>query len=116
MMRAALLAATLWAAASSMPVAADDGLGGTLPPAPPPAANVRDPIGAAIKGLVAQIEDDEGPDDVRLVRAVTKGCRTKLVGKKRIWAIDWRNVTALGSGDTFLYVQAPGLKIAIGAN
>lgn len=113
MMRAALRAAALWAAASSMPVAADDGLGGTFPPAPPPAANAKDPIGAAIKGLIAQIEDDEGPDDVRLVRAVTKDCQTKLVGKKHSWAINWRSVTALGAGDTFIYVQAPGLKIAI---
>ncbi len=113
MMRAALFAAALLMAAVSAPIAADDGLGGTLPPAPPPPANVKDPISAAIKGLVAQIEDDQGPGDPRLVRAKTNECITQLVGKKRSWQIDWRTVTALGSGDTFIYVHAPDLKIAI---
>jgi hypothetical protein len=111
MIRAAIVAIALFAV--TMPITADDGLGGTLPPAPPPPANVKDPISAAIKGLVAQIEDDEGPDDPRLVRAKTKDCQTQLVGKKRSWRIDWRTVTALGAGDTFVYVQAPDLKIAI---
>ena len=113
MIRAGLLAAAFVVASATAPVAADDGLGGKLPPMPPPSAKVKDPIGASIKGLEAQIEDDNGPDDPRLMRAKTKGCVTQLVGKKRSWQIDWRTVTALGSGDTFIYVQTPDLQIAI---
>ncbi len=93
---------------------AQDGLGGTLPvTAPVPPASVKDPISPAIRGLVAQIEDDLGADDPKLVRAITKGCETRLIGKQRSWRIDWRAVQMLGPGDTFVYVQAPGLQIAI---
>ena len=114
MMRAAKLAIASITLVLSVSVTAQDGLSIGLPVVSPvPPASVKDPISPAIRGLVAQIEVQNGDGDAKLMRAITKGCQTQLIGKRRRWTIDWRAVTALGPGDTFVYVWAPGLQLSV---
>lgn len=108
---AALLAVALGATAAS----AQDGLGGMLPPAPPPAADAVDPIGDAFKRLTyAEVEDDlSSSPDKALDAIVTRECVSEMRAGDRSWSLDWRKITTVGPGDTFVFVQGPGVQLAI---
>jgi hypothetical protein len=73
-----------------------------------------DPIAVAATGLNAQIEDDIRPGgDIRLVSFKTNGCKTRMVGSTRKWTIDWRKTEMVAFEDTFIFVSAPPIKLAI---
>jgi azurin len=75
---------------------------------------ITDTIGLAADGLNAQIEDDINPgDDSRLVSMKTTGCKTELIGSTRQWTIDWSKTEMVAPGDTFVFVDAPPVKLAI---
>jgi hypothetical protein len=77
-------------------------------------APLADPIADAATGLTAQIEDDvRHKGDSMLVSLRTRGCKTRMVGTKRKWTIDWRNAEGVALGDTFVFVSAPPEKFAI---
>ena len=85
-------------------------------PAAPDAAGpvITDTIGLAADGLDAQIEDDVNPGgDSLLVSMKTTGCKTELIGSTRQWTIDWRKTEMVAPGDTFVFVDAPPVKLAI---
>ncbi len=85
-------------------------------PAAPIAAGpvITDTIALASDGLNAQIEDDVNPGgDSRLVSMKTIGCKTELIGSTRQWTIDWRKTEMVAPGDTFVFVDAPPVKLAI---
>jgi hypothetical protein len=78
------------------------------------ALQAPDPIAQAATGLNAQIEDDIRPSgDTRLVSMTTKGCKTRVVGTKRKWTIDWGKAEMVALEDTFVFVEAPPVKFAI---
>lgn len=112
MIRAASLAVLLAGSTAAM---AQDGLGGMLPPAPLPAADVVDPIGDALKRLTyAEIEDDlSSSPDKTLDAIVTRDCVSEMRAGDRKWTLDWRKITTVGPGDTFVFVQGPGVQLAI---
>ena len=73
-----------------------------------------DPIAQAAVGLNAQIEDDIRPGgDIRLVSFQTKGCKTRMIGTTRNWTIDWRKAEMVALEDSFVFVAAPPVKLAI---
>ncbi len=79
-----------------------------------PQSATTDPIAAAASGLTAQIEDDMRPgDDSMLVSMKTKGCKTRMTGTTRKWTIDWRKAEMVSLQDTFVFVSAPPIKLAI---
>jgi hypothetical protein len=43
----------------------------------------------------------------------TKGCKTQIVGTTRKWTIDWRKVKIVALEDTFVFVAAPPVQLAI---
>ena len=108
------LALAVLASVAGSPASAQDGLGEALLPAPPPPANVVDPIGAAFARLsYAEIEDDLSSGDARIKAMVTKDCTTEMRAADKSWALNWRTVTEVGPGDTFVYVAGPGVQLAI---
>jgi hypothetical protein len=77
-------------------------------------APANDPIAEAATGLNAQIEDDVRPGgDIRLVSFKTKGCKTRMAGTTRKWTIDWSKAEMVALEDTFVFVAAPPIKLAI---
>ncbi len=77
-------------------------------------APAADPIAQAAVGLNAQIEDDvRASGDIRLVSFKTKGCKTRMIGTTRKWTIDWRKADMIALEDTFVFVSAPPVKLAI---
>lgn len=110
-MRAAVIALAAWATAAG----AQDGLGGMLPPAPAPAADIVDPIGDAFKRLTyAEVEDDLSSSPDKALDAIeTKDCVSEMRAGDRSWSLDWRKITTVGPGDTFVFVQGPGVQLAI---
>ncbi len=78
------------------------------------ASPVASEIDRAFTGLVAVVEDDigRGPE-LRLKKIQSKACKSKLVGKKQIWTVDWKKVDAVALEDTFIYLSAPSVKLAI---
>ena len=79
---------------------------------PPPAA---DPIASAAARLTAVIEEDGRPD-VPLRAMATRACRTTLRGRARQWTIDWRRPATITREDTFVFVDAAPVRIAIVAD
>ena len=73
------------------------------------------PIATATRGLVAVVEED-GQADVRLRAVRTRGCRTEIVGASRRWTIDWRRPASVALEDTFVFIDAPPVRIAIVAD
>ncbi len=81
------------------------------------ATTPADPIAAAAQGLNAQIEDDmRDGGDLRLVSMTTKGCKTRMVSTARRWTINWRKARMVALEDTFVFVEAPPVKLAIVGN
>ena len=74
-----------------------------------------DPITAALDGLTAVIEQDGRPD-VRLSGMRTRGCQTQVLGPGRRWVINWRRPAAVSLQDTFVFVDASPVRIAIVAD
>lgn len=97
----------------SISAAAQDGLGGMLPPAPSPPADAVDPVGDAATGLVAEVEDDLSDKDAMLMRVETKACITTLHAATHRWTLDWRTIERVIPGDTFVFVAGPDVKLAI---
>lgn len=71
-----------------------------------------DPIAAAARGLAAEIEDDNGPD-FAMESIAGRGCTVTIAGHGHRWTIDMTNARAVTLGDTFVYVAAPPVALAI---
>jgi hypothetical protein len=71
-------------------------------------------IDSAAKGLKIQVEDDLTFDgDHWLTKVKSKPCVTTLIAKKRSWTLDWRTIHTVGPGDSFLYLEGAGVKMAL---
>ena len=78
------------------------------------AAAAPDPTALAAKGLNAVVEDDIGKGgDRKLLSVRTKGCTTRVKAKGRSWNIDWTKAEGVAREDTFVFVAAPKVRIAI---
>ena len=71
-----------------------------------------DPIARAIDGLVAEVEEDRQPDR-RLETMATNGCETVVTAAGGTWTIDWRRAQRVVLEDTFVFVDAPPVRLAI---
>ena len=71
-----------------------------------------DPVATAAAGLVAQIEDDNGPD-AKMTSIRSQGCLLAIAGEGKKWSVDMTKVEALSLEDTFVYIAAPPHKLAI---
>ena len=71
-----------------------------------------DPIARAIEVLVAEVEEDRQPDR-RLEAMATNGCETLVTAAGRTWTIDWRRAQRVVLEDTFVFVDAPPVRLAI---
>lgn len=47
---------------------------------------------------------------------VTQGCITTITGEKGRWVVDWRTIRTVALEDVFVFLEAPGLKIAVVAD
>jgi hypothetical protein len=74
-----------------------------------------DPIAAALDGLTAVIEQDGRPD-VRLLGMRTRGCQTQVRAPGKRWTINWRHPAAVSLQDSFVFVDAAPVRIAIVAD
>jgi hypothetical protein len=78
------------------------------------AATAPDPTALAAKGLKAVVEDDIGKGGDRTLLSVrTKGCTTRVKAKGRSWSIDWTKAEGVAREDTFVFIAAPKVRIAI---
>lgn len=75
-----------------------------------------DPIAAAFAGWYVEVEDDIGGGDWRVIGVGTEDCVTTLTGEKGRWAIDWHTVRTIALEDVFVFMEGPGLKIAVVAD
>lgn len=87
----------------------------TLAAAAPETTFVPDPIATALVGLIAVVEEDGAPDRP-LVGMTTHGCETKVSAQESDWTIDWRKAEAVALEDTFVFVSAPPVKLAVVAD
>lgn len=71
-----------------------------------------DPIARALEGLVAVVEEDGQPDEP-LLGMQTRGCETIVTAAGRRWTIDWRRSEGVALHDTFVFVSAPPVRLAI---
>ena len=71
-----------------------------------------DPVAVAGAGLVAQIEDDNGPD-AKMTSIRSRRCALAIAGEGKKWSVDMTKVEALSLADTFVYIATPPLKLAI---
>lgn len=46
----------------------------------------------------------------------TQGCVTTIAGEKGRWTVDWRTVRTIAMEDVFVFLEGPGLKIAVVAD
>jgi hypothetical protein len=77
-------------------------------------AKEADPIADAAIGLKVAIEDDLRPGgDLWLKSIRSKGCKTRLTAKGHRWTINWRTAEQVGLADTFIFVKAKGVQLAI---
>ena len=76
------------------------------------AAEPQDTMAATIVGLYAVVEEDDQPDR-RLLALRTSGCTTRVTAEGRSWTVDWRKADAVALEDTFVFVSAPPVKLAI---
>lgn len=81
----------------------------------PQADAQADALGAAFAGWHTEIEDDLGPDS-RVTGVATEGCVTTITGEKGRWAVDWRTVRTIALEDVFVFLDGPGLKLAVVAD
>jgi hypothetical protein len=75
-------------------------------------SNSPEPIDKAFTGLVAEVEDDLGPD-YPLQAIQTKGCKSKLIAKGKAWSVNWAKAEMVALEDTFVFIMAPRIKLAI---
>lgn len=75
-----------------------------------------DAIAAAADGLTAAIEDDRNALDSEMLSISNTGCITHITAKERNWDVDWRNALMLSREDTFIFVKAPPVQLAIVAD
>lgn len=80
------------------------------------AAATADPIAATFAGWHTEVEDDLGTGDSRVSGVATQGCVTTIIGEKGRWAIDWRQVRTIALEDVFVFLEGPGLKLAVVAD
>ncbi len=76
----------------------------------------KDAIAEHAGKLPLQIEDDLSDEPDRMLAAVkSEDCVTTLTGKETEarWTVDWTKVTQLGPGDTFIFVEGDGVKLAL---
>ena len=72
-----------------------------------------DPIAAAAAGLSpAEIEDDNGPD-MPLTAISSAGCMVTIIGRDAAFAVDMRQSAAVALEDTFVFVKAGTVQLAI---
>ena len=67
-------------------------------------------------GWRTEIEDDLGSGDSRVTGVATKGCTTTITGEKGRWVLDWRAVRTIALEDVFVFLEGPGLKLAVVAD
>lgn len=75
-----------------------------------------DPLAAAFQGWHTEVEDDLGTGDSRVTGVATQGCITTITGEKGRWAVDWRTVRTIALEDVFVFLEGPGLKLAVVAD
>lgn len=79
-----------------------------------------DPAGDALQasfvGWHTEIEDDLGSGDSRVTGVVTRGCVTTVSGEKGRWELDWRAIRTVALEDVFVFVEGPGVKLAVVAD
>lgn len=75
-----------------------------------------DPLQASFAGWITEIEDDLGGGDSRVTGVATTACATTITGAKGRWTIDWRTVGTIALEDVFVFLEGPGLKLAVVAD
>jgi hypothetical protein len=71
-------------------------------------------IDSAFKGLIAQIEDDVGNGPDRRLKSIrTAGCKSILQAKGKSWTVDWAKAEAVALEDSFIFLKAPPVQLAI---
>lgn len=80
------------------------------------AAPAVDPLAASFAGWRTEVEDDLGNGDSRVTGVATAGCVTTIAGEKGRWAIDWRTMKTVALEDVFVFLEGPGLKLAVVAD
>jgi hypothetical protein len=71
-------------------------------------------IDGAFKGVIAQIEDDVGKGPDRRLKTIhTTGCKSTLQAKGKRWTIDWTKAEAVALEDSFIFLKAPPVQLAI---
>ena len=83
-----------------------------LAAADPPADALR----ASFAGWLTEVEDDLGDGDSRVTGVATVGCTTTITGEEGRWAVDWRTVRTIALEDVFVFLEAPGMKLAVVAD
>lgn len=80
------------------------------------AAPIGDPLAASFAGWLTQVEDDLGDGDSTVTGVATRGCLTTITGEKGRWTVDWRTVRTVALEDVFVFLEGPGLKLAVVAD
>lgn len=75
-----------------------------------------DPLKASFAGWHTEVEDDLGDGDSRITDVATRGCTTTIIGEKGRWTVDWRTVRTVALEDVFVFIEAPGVKLAVVAD
>ena len=78
-----------------------------------PALPAADAIGRAAQGLSPAVVEEDGQPDRRLLSLPTTDFVMQMVADGRSYRIDWRAVDQVALEDTFVYVAAGTLRIAI---
>lgn len=82
-----------------------------------PAADAQaDALRAAFRGWYTEVEDDLGTGDSPVREVATAGCVTTITGEKGRWTVDWRTVRTIALEDVFVFLEGPGLKLAVVAD
>ena len=71
---------------------------------------------ASFAGWYTEVEDDLGSGDSRVTGVVTDGCTTTITGEKGRWTIGWRSVRTVALEDVFVFLEGPGVKLAVVAD
>lgn len=75
-----------------------------------------DALQASFAGWHIAVEDDLGAGDSPVRSVATQDCVTTIAGEKGRWTVDWRTVRTIALEDVFVFLEAPGLKIAVVAD
>ena len=75
-----------------------------------------DALRESFAGWLTEVEDDLGDGDSRVTGVATVSCMTTITGEKGRWVVDWRTVQTVALEDVFVFIEAPGVKLAVVAD